>query len=551
MIHLKKILPNKLILLIFLFLISCNYKIEVDLIIHNGILYSLDDNNNIHEAIAIKNNKIIATGKNNQILNKFQSIKKMDLKGKAMYPGFIDAHCHFLAYGLQTEMVDLSSAKSFNEIIETLKKSDKTERKKWLIGYGWDQNQWKEKEWPNNKLLNVNFSNTNVVIYRIDGHALMANRTAIKNSKINFDTIIEGGHIEKINNEFTGIFIDNAMDLIVENIPKPNDISKKRALIKAQEDCFSLGLTTVDIAGLNKEDVDLIDRLQKTNELKIKVYAMLSDNQENFDYFIDSVGTPLKTKKLNVRSFKFFADGSLGSRGACLLKSYSDKKKSFGMLLQEENSYRQKLIKLKEYGFQACTHAIGDSTNRTVLNSYAEILKKSNDLRWRIEHVQCIDQKDLGRFRDYNIIPSVQPTHATSDFKWALLRLGKNRLLNCYRYQSLFEENNIIALGTDFPVEEINPINTFYAAVFRKNKKGSPLNGFQNSEALSRLNAIKGMTIWAALANFEENEKGTMEIGKCADFVVLENDILKEKEASILNTKVIYTIVDGSIVFSN
>ena len=296
MIHLKKILPNKLILLIFLFLISCNYKIEVDLIIHNGILYSLDDNNNIHEAIAIKNNKIIATGKNNQILNKFQSIKKMDLKGKAMYPGFIDAHCHFLAYGLQTEMVDLSSAKSFNEIIETLKKSDKTERKKWLIGYGWDQNQWKEKEWPNNKLLNVNFSNTNVVIYRIDGHALMANRTAIKNSKINFDTIIEGGHIEKINNEFTGIFIDNAMDLIVENIPKPNDISKKRALIKAQEDCFSLGLTTVDIAGLNKEDVDLIDRLQKTNELKIKVYAMLSDNQENFDYFIDSVGTPLKTE---------------------------------------------------------------------------------------------------------------------------------------------------------------------------------------------------------------------------------------------------------------
>ena len=532
-------------------MISCNYKTEVDLIIHNGILYSLDDNNNIHEAIAIKNNKIIATGKNNQILNKFQSIKKIDLKGKAMYPGFIDAHCHFLAYGLQTEMVDLSSAKSFNEIIKILKKFDKTEREKWLIGYGWDQNQWKEKEWPNNKLLNVNFSNTNVVIYRIDGHALMANRAAIKNSKINFDTIIEGGYIEKINNEFTGIFIDNAMDLLVENIPKPNDISKKRALIKAQEDCFSLGLTTVDIAGLNKEDVDLIDRLQKTKELKIKVYAMLSDNQENFDYFIDSVGTPLKTEKLNVRSFKFFADGSLGSRGACLLKSYSDKKKSFGMLLQEENSYRQKLIKLKEYGFQACTHAIGDSTNRTVLNSYAEILKKSNDLRWRIEHVQCIDQKDLGRFRDYNIIPSVQPTHATSDFKWALLRLGKNRLLNCYRYQSLFEENNIIALGTDFPVEEINPINTFYAAVFRKNKKGSPLNGFQNSEALSRLNAIKGMTIWAALANFEENEKGTMEIGKCADFVVLDNDILKEKEASILNTKVIYTIVDGSVVFSN
>ena len=226
-------------------------------------------------------------------------------------------------------------------------------------------------------------------------------------------------------------------------------------------------------------------------------------------------------------------------------------KKSYGMLLQEIKIYEKKLKRLKEFGFQACTHAIGDSTNRTVLKSYSKILEASNDLRWRVEHVQCISNEDLAFLSEFNIVPSVQPTHATSDFSWALRRLGKSRLANCYRYHTLYSENNIIALGTDFPVEEINPINTFFAAVFRKNKDGLPLNGFQKSESLERLNALKGMTIWAALANFEEKEKGSIEIGKAADFVVLSNDILKVDENEILKTKVIYTIVDGNLVYRN
>ena len=221
------------------------------------------------------------------------------------------------------------------------------------------------------------------------------------------------------------------------------------------------------------------------------------------------------------------------------------------MLLQKSKVYEQKLNRLKEYGFQACTHAIGDSTNRIVLQSYSKILEASNDLRWRVEHVQCISDEDLSYLGKFNIIPSVQPTHATSDFNWAIRRLGKNRLANCYRYRTLLLENNIIALGTDFPVEEINPINTFFAAVFRKNKDGSPLNGFQKTESLERINALKGMTIWAALANFEEKEKGSIEIGKSADFVVLSNDILRVNEKEILNTKVIYTIVDGNLVYKN
>jgi predicted amidohydrolase YtcJ len=552
MIHLKKNHPIRLIL-IFLILCfnSCNNKIEVDLISHNGIIYSLDDNNNVFEATAFKNGKIVDIGKTHQILNKYQSKNKLDLKGKTAYPGFIDAHCHFLYYGLQLAMVDLSSANSFKEIIEILKKNNDKNDGDWLIGYGWDQNQWEDKNWPNNELLNKNFKNINVVLNRIDGHAIMVNETAIKTAKVPIDTVVIGGYIEKINDKVTGLFMDNAMSLILEKIPEENEESKKKALLKAQQDCISLGLTTVDIAGLNKSDIELINNLQLTGELKIKVYAMLSDNEENFRYFIDSIGKPLKTTKLNVRSFKFFADGSLGSRGACLLKPYSDQKTTNGMLLQKQELFEKKLNKIKDFGFQACTHAIGDSTNRTILKSYGKILKTSNDFRWRVEHVQCISPEDIHLLKKYNIIPSVQPTHATSDFSWALLRLGKNRLTNCYRYQTLFEENRIIALGTDFPVEEINPIHTFYAAVFRKNKDGLPLNGFQKNESLNRLNALKGMTIWPALANFEENEKGSLEINKAADMIVLDKDILDENQKKILNTKVLYTIIDGEIVYQN
>ena len=552
MIHLKKNHPNSILLFFLIICLnSCNNKIEVDLISHNGIIYSLDDNNNVYEATAFKNGKIVDIGKTHQILNKYQSKNKIDLKGKTAYPGFIDAHCHFLYYGLQLAMVDLSSAKSFEGIIEILKNNNDKNDGDWLIGYGWDQNQWKDKNWPNNELLNKNFKNLNVVLNRIDGHAIMVNETAIKTAKVPLDTVVSGGYIEKIDGKVTGIFMDNAMSLILEKIPEANEESKKKALIKAQQDCISLGLTTVDIAGLNRKDVELINNLHLTGELKIKVYAMLSDNEENFKYYIDSIGKPFKTTKLNVRSFKFFADGSLGSRGACLLKPYSDQKTNYGMLLQQKELFEKKLEKLKYFGFQACTHAIGDSTNRTILKSYGKILKTSNDLRWRVEHVQCISSEDIYHFKKYNIIPSVQPTHATSDFSWALMRLGKNRLSNCYRYKTLFEENRIIALGTDFPVEEINPMHTFYAAVFRKNKDGLPLNGFQKNESLNKLDALKGMTIWAALANFEENEKGSLEINKAADMIVLDKDILDKNQKKILKTKVLYTIIDGEIVYQN
>ena len=539
------------IFIVICFLSGCISKENVELIIHNGKIYSLDVNEKIHEAMAIQNGKIISLGKNNQILNKYQSNHKIDLKGNVVYPGFIDAHCHLLSYGLQNQQVDLTSCQSFDEVISKLKKFISENDTKWIIGNGWDQNNWPTKKWPTNEQLNKTFPNHNVVLNRIDGHALMANKKAILSSNINPDTNIYGGYIEIIDHELTGIFVDNAMDLILKHVPPVSEEANKKALITAQNTCFSLGLTTVDIAGLTKSSVELIDKLHNSEELKIKTYIMLSDNEENFNHYVHNMNGPVKTKKMNVRSFKFFADGSLGSRGACLINPYLDNQRTHGQLLQNIDTFKTKLNTLKLYGFQACTHAIGDSANRIIINSYEDVLDGTNDLRWRIEHVQCITDEDIKKLGKYNIIPSVQPTHATSDFSWAIKRLGNERLQNCYRYYQLKTQNNLIALGTDFPVEKINPIHTFYAATFRKNYEDKPLGGFQPDESLSRVDALKGMTIWAAVANFEENEKGSIEKGKSADLTILNTDLITCEENEILNTKVLYTIVDGEIVYKN
>ncbi|MDG2344029.1 MAG: amidohydrolase [Flavobacteriales bacterium] len=541
-------------ILAFLILVnpSCIKTEEVDTIVHNAVIFSLNQENMIFESMAINDGKIIEIGKENQILNKYKSKIKIDLKKQFIYPGFIDAHCHFLQYGIQKQKINLENTNSFDEVITLLLKAKSSDSTTWIQGYGWDQNRWENKNWPTNEKLNSIFPNQPIIVSRIDGHAIMVNHKAIEIANIPLDTVIEGGYIENIQGEYTGLFIDNAMDLIYSKIPDPTDDEKKMALLKAQQDCIAVGLTTVDIAGIDYQEIKLIKNLHKSGELKIRIYAMISDKKENFSYFLDTIGEPIILPKLSVRSFKFFADGSLGSRGACLIKPYSDlKKKHYGQLLTKIEEYHSKLELLHEYGFQACTHAIGDSANREILNQYSNILKGGNDLRWRIEHAQCVNYDDLHYFRDNNIIPSVQPTHATSDFIWALTRIGKQRLLNCYQYSTLFKENQLIALGTDFPVEGINPLHTFYAAVYRKNKANKPIGGFQIDEALRPIDALKGITFWAALANFEEKTKGSLEKGKYADFVVLNNEITTCNEDEILKTKVLRTFINGEEVYKN
>ncbi|MBD0376880.1 MAG: amidohydrolase family protein, partial [Flavisolibacter sp.] len=331
--------------------------------------------------------------------------------------------------------------------------------------------------------------------------------------------------------------------LVASKIPPPTLSQIKRALDAAQRNCFAVGLTTVDDCGLDYREVLLMDSFQKKGELRMRVYAMLSDAQNNYDFLFKS--GKIKTDFLNVRSFKVYADGALGSRGACLLQPYNDKPGWFGFLLSNPHHFDSVAQVISSKGFQMCTHAIGDSGNRTILNIYAKYLKGKNDLRWRIEHAQVINKNDFALFGKYNIIPSVQPTHATSDMYWAGDRLGKEREKGAYAYKQLMDQNGWIPLGTDFPVEDISPFKTFYAAVFRQDAEGFPNGGYQMENALSRQDALRGMTIWAALSNFEEKEKGSLEKGKWADFVLLDRDLMTAAQTDILNTEVLATYIGG------
>ncbi|MEO8111206.1 MAG: amidohydrolase [Ginsengibacter sp.] len=522
-------------------------KEKADLLIYNAHVYTVDSDFTIAEAFAVKAGKIIDVGKSDNLLNKYDAVTKIDAKGKFIFPGLIDAHAHFVEYGLSLQNADLVGTTSWEEVLARLKLFSEKNKEDWIIGNGWDQNDWEIKEFPTNEKLNELFPGRPVILSRVDGHAVIANKKALDLAGIAAGDKISGGEIEVKNGELTGILIDNATSLVYKKIPSDSKEKIKTALLDAQKNCFAAGLTTIDDCGLNYRLAIFIQSLQESNELKMRMYVMLSDAKENYDFLLAK--GKIKTDRLNVRSFKLYADGALGSRGACLLQPYTDQPGWSGFLLSSQEHFDSMANIIYQHGFQMCTHAIGDSGNRTMLHVYAKYLKGKNDLRWRIEHSQVINKNDFYFFGDYNIIPSVQPTHATSDMYWAGDRLGTERLQYAYAYNDLKKQNGWIPLGTDFPVEDISPIKTFYAAVFRKDAKGWPAKGFQIDNALSREDAIRGMTIWAAKSNFEENEKGSIEKGKFADFVLLDTDLMKGDEKSILGTKVLMTFVNGEKVF--
>ncbi len=553
-------------------LLSCkNFKEGVDMIIYNAKIYSVDSSFSVKEAMAIKDGKIVKTGTDEMILKEFNAKEIQNIQGKYIFPGFIDAHCHFLSYGLGLKQLDLVGTKSFNEVIERIKEFTKTNKTEWIIGRGWDQNDWAAKEYPNKKILDSLFPETPIILKRIDGHAALVNTEVLKRTGINLNTKIDGGElITDTKGNLTGILIDNAVDIVTNKMPPPSKEQLKQALLAAQKNCFAFGLTTIDDAGLKKSEIDMIDELQKKNELKMRIYAMLSPNAENLTHYLKH--GIYKTNKLTVRSFKFYADGALGSRGACLLNDYSDKPKWKGFLLNKKEYFEKYAELMAEKGFQLNTHCIGDSAVRLILSIYSKYFnnhcmasknfpKESADktLRWRIEHFQISTYSDLDYLQCLNspssspnapqIIPSVQSTHATSDMYWAEKKLGKERLNLAYAYKNLLKATGMLALGTDFPVEDISPFKTFYASVYRKDSKGFPAGGFQIENALSREETIKGMTIWAAYANFEEKEKGSLEKNKYADFIILDTDLLNCKEDKILQTKVLSTFIAGKEVY--
>ena len=534
-------------ILIAFLLTSCSTKPHADLLVYNATIYTVDSNFTKAEAFVVDKGKILEVGTAKDLQHKYAAKEQLDAEGKYIFPGLIDAHAHFLGYGLGLQDADLTGTTSWEEILEKLKTFSAENKEGWIVGRGWDQNDWADKEFPTNKKLNELFPDRPVILSRIDGHAAIANKKALELAGVKAGDKLVGGEVEVINDTLTGILVDNATELVYAKVPAPTFAILKEALLDAQKNCFAAGLTTIDDCGLNYRVALLMDSLQKSNELKMRLYVMLSDSKENYD-FLFSKGK-IKTDRLNVRSFKVYADGALGSRGACLLQPYSDKPGWSGFLLSSQQHFDSVANIIYQHDFQMCTHAIGDSGNRVMLNIYAKYLKGKNDRRWRIEHSQVISQNDFRLFGDNSIVPSVQPTHATSDMYWAPDRLGKERVKGAYANENLLQQNGWIPLGTDFPVEDISPLKTFYAAVFRQDAKGWPEGGFQMENALSREEAIRGMTIWAAKANFEETEKGSIEKGKVADFILLDRDLLKADEKDILTTKVLSTYVNGEKVF--
>ncbi|MAT79737.1 MAG: amidohydrolase [Flavobacteriales bacterium] len=538
-------MTKHIIILLLILNFSCISK-EVDLVIINSKIYTVNEMDFIAKSIAINDGKIIEVS-NENLDYKYNTKEILDVEGKTILPGLIDSHCHFYNLGLDQQVVDLRGTNSFDEIIQRLKIYDLNNDSNVIIGRGWDQNDWEIKKFPLNLKLNKNFENKIVVLERIDGHAYIVNDYALELAGIDENTMVRGGLVLLKNNKPTGVLIDAPMSMVDKILPDKTIKEKVSALKEAEEISFSYGLTTVDDAGLSPEIINIIDSIHKSNELKIKIYAMVSVSKENIKKFKKS--GKIKTSKLNVRSFKIYGDGALGSRGAALKKPYCDDPHNYGFLrtdLEDLKFYANEIAKMD---FQMNTHAIGDSTISILLKEYKKVLVDIKDPRWRIEHSQVVDLNEF-QFYDNKILPSVQPTHATSDMYWAYDRLGK-RIEGAYAFKDLLQSSQRIALGTDFPVEKVNPFHTFYSSIERKDLNGFPKNGFQMENALTRTETLRGMTIWGAYFNFEENEKGSLEVGKSADFIVIDQNIMEINADKIPNTQVLKTFVDGELVYQS
>jgi predicted amidohydrolase YtcJ len=510
--------------LISLVLLSSCYKGKrVDLVIHNAKVHTLNDQNTIGEAIAIRDGKVIEVGPERQILNKYAAEEELDAGGREIYPGFIDAHGHMLSYAQQKLSADLVGSRSMQEVVFRLEKYASTKKRVVMVGRGWDQSLWKDKQLPNNQLLNASFPNQPVAIIRIDGHALLANDAMLTLAGINPNTKIEGGIIHVENGKCTGLLVDNAMAPVFNKFPTYGKQERINALLEIQEELFQYGITGVHEAGIEFDDIALFKELIDRHNFSLNLYAMLMPSKENIAFARKN--GKYRYRNLSIRSFKVIADGALGSRGALLKKPYHDHHNHIGVLTTSLEKMKQVASLCEGIDYQMNTHAIGDSTNRILLELYQSIFERKKDHRWRIEHAQVVDPKDMDMFGKFAVFPSVQPTHAVSDQRWAESRLGRDRMRGAYAYKSLLRQFGMIALGTDFPIELTDPFLTIHAAVNRKNAENIPSNGFYPTESLTLLECLKGMTIWAAFASFQEHELGSLEPGKQATLAILEAPI--------------------------
>ena len=541
------------------FIVSVVRAEDADLLLTNGNVYTVTEKQPKAEAVAIKANRIVFVG-SNEDAKKFHAAKIVDLHGRTVVPGFTDSHCHIFGIGEREMRFNLEGTNSLDDFLARVKERvDKTGAGKWITGRGWIETFWKPSQFPTRQDLDKIAPNNPVFLTRADGHASIANSSALKIARIDKNTPDPfGGQILKKDGEPNGMLLDKAQDLVAKNIPKPGEGDREQALLRGIDREVKLGWCEIQNAGSYKEDIDLIHKAFEAGKIKIRfVNAVYGPGEDAQNFLREGPTINAFDHHFTQRTIKVLFDGALGSRGGALLKPYSDAPETSGLLREKPEELRPMFEEALRRGIQVETHALGDRANRLILDLYEKAFKavppderKIREPRWRIEHAQIVDPDDIPRFAKLGVIPSMQPSHAISDLVFAPARLGMDRLVGAYAWQSFIKSGCIIAGGSDAPVERGEPMIEFYAAVARKSVNGESGEGWHPEKAVSREDALKMFTIWPAYAAFQEKDKGSIEVGKLADFTVLSQDIMKIPETEILETWNEMTVIGGEIIYS-
>ena len=535
---------------------------RAELVITNANVYTVDDAHPRATALAVRGGRVIFVGSDAEALALAGSeTRTIDLRGATVVPGFIDAHAHLLGLGNLLQRVNLAGSTSYDEVIARVKAWAKDVKPgEWIQGRGWDQNRWPTKDFPTHEALSRAFPNNPVVLDRVDGHASLANARAMQLAGVTAATPDPaGGRIVRLaSGAPSGVFVDNAKSLISRAIPAPTRENTRKAILAAVAESNRWGLTGIHDAGESAQTVAIFEELARAGNYNLRNYVMLSDPGEpgspaalRNPYIQRGPQSALYDGHLWIRAIKLYADGALGSRGAALLAPYSDDAGNTGLLVSKPEHIEAWAETALKRGFQINVHAIGDRGNRIVLDAFDTALRKipKANHRFRIEHAQVLSPEDIPRFARLGAIPSMQPTHQTSDMRWAEARVGPQRIRGAYAWRSLLNTGVVIPSGTDFPVEEVNPLLTFHAAVTRQDPSNWPERGWFPEQKMTREEALQSMTIWPAYAGFQESVLGSLTPGKYADFVVLDRDIMKLPDTEILRARVISTWIGGKRVY--